>query len=142
MNCPEHTYRHGMARRNSPRDSADVRLIGCCGAYCKTCRSFVQGSCGGCKVGYEEGRRHISRARCRIKKCCLGVKGFGTCAECPGSGTCEVLGAFHAKRWPEYAKYKESLEFMERCGYSAFIERARGWTRSYGELDARPRKKS
>ena len=47
-----------------------IREIGCCGAYCKTCRMASTGSqCKGCKLGYEEGQRDINKAKCKIKTC-------------------------------------------------------------------------
>lgn len=44
--------------------------IGCCGAYCGTCREFEK-TCKGCKPGYLDGSRDLNRARCKMKKCCL-----------------------------------------------------------------------
>ena len=38
--------------------------IGCCGAYCKTCREY-QKACKGCKQGYLDGSRDLSRARAK-----------------------------------------------------------------------------
>ena len=35
--------------------------IGCCGAYCGTCREY-QKTCKGCKPGYLDGSRDLSRA--------------------------------------------------------------------------------
>ena len=43
---------------------------GCCGAYCGTCREY-RNTCKGCKTGYLDGSRDLSRARCKMKKCCL-----------------------------------------------------------------------
>ena len=40
--------------------------IGCCGAYCKTCREFEK-TCKGCKPGYLDGSRGLSRARWKMK---------------------------------------------------------------------------
>lgn len=40
--------------------------IGCCGAYCGTCREY-QKTCKGCKSGYLDGSRDLSRAKCRMK---------------------------------------------------------------------------
>ena len=34
--------------------------IGCCGAYCKTCREY-QDTCKGCKPGYLDGSRDLRR---------------------------------------------------------------------------------
>lgn len=111
------------------------RFIGCCGAYCRTCRSFVRGDCKGCKLGYDDGERDIARARCRVKVCCFARNGWETCAECPKSDACETLGAFHRKKWNEYEGYRQSLEFIRENGYTAFIDRAKGWTKAYGELE-------
>lgn len=55
--------------------------IGCCGAYCKTCREF-QKTCKGCKPGYWDGSRDVSRAKSKIKKYRL-AKEYCTCVECP-----------------------------------------------------------
>ena len=44
----------------------DTEEIGCCGAYCKTCREY-QKSCKGCKQGYLDGSRDLSRAKCRFE---------------------------------------------------------------------------
>ena len=44
--------------------------IGCCGAYRKTCREYKK-TCKGCKPGYRDGSRNLSRAKCKMKKCCL-----------------------------------------------------------------------
>ena len=52
-----------------------IREIGCCGAYCKTCRSYTTGNnCRGCKLGYESGERDINKAKCKIKVCCCKEK--------------------------------------------------------------------
>ena len=48
----------------------DTEKIGCCGAYCKTCREFEK-TCKGCKPGYLDSSRDLSRVKCRMKKCCL-----------------------------------------------------------------------
>ncbi len=130
-----------MKAIRAPKGIPEARLIGCCGAYCKTCRAFVLGSCRGCKLGYERGERYIARARCRIKRCCFGDRDFETCAECPELGKCETLASFYGKKWKEYGRYRESLEFIRREGYSAFIGRSRGWDRAYGELRSRSQRK-
>jgi hypothetical protein len=123
-----------MKRTGGSRKADEGRFIGCCGAYCKTCRSFVLGSCKGCKLGYDEGKRSMARARCRIKVCCFGEKKQETCAECSGYGDCDILAAFHGKKWPEYRKYKESLEFIRAHGCQEFCRRAKDWRRADGEL--------
>ena len=131
-----------MKRTRVPKGIPDERYIGCCGAYCRTCRSFVAGSCKGCRLGYETGERDIARARCRIKRCCFGDRGLETCAECPEFDRCGTLAAFHGKRCKEYGRYRKSLEFIRREGYPAFIERSEGWEKAYGELGPRRHRKA
>ena len=66
--------------------------VGCCGASCKTCREFEK-TCKGCKPGYLDGSRDLSRAKCRMKKCCL-TKGHITCADCEEYEYCETIQSF------------------------------------------------
>ncbi|MEW5747211.1 MAG: DUF3795 domain-containing protein [Candidatus Thermoplasmatota archaeon] len=131
-----------MKRRERPREAEGAEFVGCCGAYCRTCRSFVLGDCKGCRLGYDEGERDISRARCRVKVCCIRDKGLGTCADCPEFDRCGTLAAFHGKKWKEYGRYRESLEFIRREGYPAFIETSKGWERGYGDLGPPRRKRA
>lgn len=123
--------------RVSESDGYDTpgRFIGCCGAYCKTCRALAEGTCRGCKLGYDSGERDISKARCRIKVCCFGDREYETCADCPDYETCEIISAFFSKKGYKYKKYRESLEFIRRCGYEKFAEPAAGWKNAYGRLD-------
>jgi len=44
-----------MGNSNTENQEKTIRFIGCCGAYCKTCKAFIDGSCKGCKLGYQEG---------------------------------------------------------------------------------------
>jgi len=107
--------------------------IGCCGAYCKTCRASKTGShCRGCKLGYDTGERDIKRAKCRIKLCCL-EKGFQTCADCSGFSSCEKL----RNRFKGYQlrKYLEILGFIRKNGYGRFAEVAGEWNGPYGKLN-------
>ncbi len=67
----------------------DTEKIGCCGAYRKTCCEFEK-TCKGCKPGYLDGSRDLSRAKCRMKKCCL-TKGHITCADCEKYDRCEIM---------------------------------------------------
>jgi hypothetical protein len=129
----------GMKRRTEGGVPPE-RFIGCCGAYCRTCQSFVRGDCKGCKLGYDDGQRDIARARCRIKVCCFARNGWETCAECPEHGSCDILTAFHDKKWKEYRGYGESIGFIRANGYPEFIIAARDWTKAYGELGPRKRK--
>ena len=70
----------------------DTEKIGCCGAYRKTCCEFEK-TCKGCKPGYLDGSRDLSRAKCRMKKCCL-TKGHITCADCEKYDRCEIMQFF------------------------------------------------
>ncbi len=45
--------------------------VGCCGAYCGACKVIKDNLCKGCKLGYADGARNISKAKCKIKVCCL-----------------------------------------------------------------------
>lgn len=112
----------------------DVLRIGCCGAYCHTCRALSDGACRGCKLGYENGERDISRARCKIKVCCFGEKGFATCADCPDLASCETVQGFYGKNGHKYGRYRQAVEFIEEHGYVDFLEAASGWKRPYGKL--------
>lgn len=112
----------------------EVSLIGCCGAYCGTCPALTDHSCKGCKLGYEDGSRDIRAARCAIKRCCLMKKRFNTCADCPDYGYCTIIQGFFAKNGYKYKKYLESLEFIRKHAYPAFIAAARAWKRAYGKL--------
>ncbi len=114
--------------------ASEDRFIGCCGAYCKTCRPFILGHCRGCKLGYDDGKRDIARAKCKIKVCCFGTRKQETCAECPEYDTCDVLADFHGKKSREYKNYRESLEFIRANGYPEFVKRARVWKRACGKL--------
>lgn len=111
------------------------RLVGCCGAYCKTCRALAEGACKGCKLGYDTGERDIGKARCRIKLCCFGEKRLETCAECQDYDKCDIISGFHNKKGYKYKKYRESLEFIRKYGYGKFAESAAGWNGAYGRLD-------
>ena len=78
-----------------------TKYVACCGAYCKTCRPFVNGFCKGCKLGYQSGARDLARAKCRIKVCCLN-RGFESCADCPDLDGCTIIRAFHDKSGHKY----------------------------------------
>jgi len=110
-----------------------IKYVACCGAYCKTCRPFVNGFCRGCKLGYQSGERDLARARCRIKVCCLNL-GFESCADCPDLDGCTIISAFHDKSGYKYHKYKQSTEFIRKHGYAEFARQADGWTGAYGRL--------
>ncbi|MDK2988836.1 MAG: hypothetical protein PWR16_365 [Methanoculleus sp.] len=108
--------------------------IGCCGAYCGTCRALKEQACKGCKIGYDTGERDIDRARCRIKVCCV-KKGYTSCADCPEIHACRTLNEFYAKNGYKYKKYKQAIEFIGQKGYSAFLNIADTWTNAYGKYE-------
>jgi hypothetical protein len=109
-----------------------IEEIGCCGAYCGTCRALKEGACRGCKLGYQTGERDLSKAKCAMKVCCVG-KGYSSCADCAEYSSCATLQAFYAKNGYKYGKYREALEFIREHGYDAFIALADGWHGPYGK---------
>jgi len=112
-----------------------LRYIGCCGAYCRTCRPFTEGVCKGCKPGYDNGTRVIDKARCRMKVCCFGERNFETCADCPDFDLCPIIAGFFSKTGYKYKKYRQSLEFIRKNGYSGFLKSSETWKGPYGKLD-------
>lgn len=115
-------------------DSMSIREIGCCGAYCKTCRALSDEACRGCKLGYENGERNITKSRCRIKICCFKNRSLETCADCPEYLSCALIGDFQGKNGYKYKKYKQSLDFIKENGYAHFLRLAGTWKGPYGRL--------
>jgi hypothetical protein len=111
------------------------RFVGCCGAYCRTCKPYVDGLCKGCKIGFDTGERDIDRAKCKIKLCCFRDRELDTCADCPSLGSCETIGSWYAKKGYKYRKYKHSIDFIRENGYPRFIQRADKWKGAYGKLE-------
>lgn len=116
--------------------------IGCCGAYCRTCRALADGSCKGCRLGYGDGAggslggaRDISRARCAVKRCCFGERGLATCADCSEYSACDIVQGFYARRGHKYGRYRQATEFIRAHGYAVFLRRAEGWRGAYGALE-------
>lgn len=100
-----------------------IREIGCCGAYCKTCRASTKGSeCRGCKIGYESEERDINKAKCKIKICCFKDRKLETCSDCQDYSTCKIIYSFHDKSGYKYKKYKQSIEFIRKNGYTKYIK--------------------
>lgn len=114
--------------------ASQIVLIGCCGAYCGTCPALMENSCKGCRLGYDNGTRDLRAARCAMKRCCLMEKKLDTCADCPDYAECPKIMGFFAKKGYKYGKYRESLEYIRRHGYAAFLETAGMWKRAYGRL--------
>ncbi len=111
-----------------------IKFIGCCGAYCKTCPPLKEGYCKGCKLGYEAGKRNIKDAKCKMKVCCF-KKNLETCADCPGYPGCKTIIEFHGKNGYKYKKYTQSIEFIRKNGYEEFLKTARTWKCAYGRLE-------
>ncbi len=111
----------------------DTEKIGCCGAYCKTCREFLK-TCKGCKLGYLNGLRDLRRAKCSIKICCL-TKGYITCADCDIFDSCETIQSFIQHPGYKYSKYKQALAFIRANGYTAFMNAADHWKNAYGKYE-------
>jgi hypothetical protein len=106
--------------------------IGCCGAYCKTCPELRRSRCQGCKIGYENGKRDIRKAKCKMKVCCIEKK-LNTCADCDTYSICELIQEFYGKKSYKYRKYEEATLFIREKGYSNFLEVADGWKNQYGK---------
>ncbi len=112
-----------------------IREIGCCGAYCKTCRALTTGSiCRGCKLGYRDGERDINRAKCKIKVCCFRDRQLETCADCDDYFNCNIIQGLYKKNGYKYGKYKQSIEFIRENGYDKFTNIADTWRGPYGKL--------
>jgi hypothetical protein len=112
----------------------EILKIGCCGAYCKTCRALADEACRGCKLGYDGGERDINKAKCKIKVCCFRDKGFNTCADCPELASCGIMQEFFGKKGYKYRKYHQSIKYIKENGYARFIKVANIWKGPYGKL--------
>lgn len=117
-----------------------LREIGCCGAYCKTCRAY-RVACKGCKTGYDTGERDIAKARCKVKLCCV-TRYQETCADCSEYVACEALGALHGKPGYKYGKYRQALEYVRENGYEPFLVVADRWSGAYGKYPPNDETKS
>lgn len=111
-----------------------VLEIGCCGAYCKTCKVYASGVCRGCKAGYGPGGRDLRKAKCAVKVCCL-QKGCQTCADCAQYPACQPLGALYRKNGYKYQKYRQATAFIREYGYTAFLAAADRWSGAYGKYE-------
>lgn len=111
-----------------------IQQIGCCGAYCGTCKELANQICKGCKIGYGYGERDINKAKCGIKKCCI-KNCFSTCADCSSFSSCMIINEFYSKRGYKYGKYKEAIEFIKKNGYDKFLRIADTWKNVYGKYE-------
>jgi hypothetical protein len=109
--------------------------IGCCAAYCGTCLALADGTCRGCRMGYDTAERDIKKARCKMKVCCITKLGTAhTCADCPDCLTCDTLQGLYRKNGYKYKKYQQSLDFIRTHGYDPFLEATSKWKGAYGKL--------
>ncbi len=127
-------FHHSPSRQKEGDEVSPPRYIGCCGAYCRTCNVLKEGICRGCKLGYGSGEREISRTKCVMKVCCFKDKKLETCADCTEYATCERIQVFYSHKGYKYRKYRESLEFIRKKGYPAFLQQADEWKGAYGKL--------
>ncbi len=108
--------------------------IGCCGAYCRTCRPFAAQQCRGCKLGYATLERDLSKAKCKIKICCLN-KQLSSCADCAEYPGCEIITNFHDKQGQKYGKYRQAISYIRDNGYDAFLAVADHWKNAHGRYN-------
>jgi len=108
-----------------------VEEIGCCGAYCKTCKEY-NNTCKGCKIGYLSGARDLSKAKCKIKVCCIKRKSI-SCADCARYEVCPIIQEFHHHKGYKYGKYKQAVAYIRSNGYEAFMKTADTWKNAYGK---------
>jgi hypothetical protein len=124
-----------MTNISTENEESPLRFIGCCGAYCKTCKALRDGTCKGCKLGYEKGNRDISKSKCPIKVCCFRDKKMETCADCDDYSICKIITEFYSeKKGYKYKKYRESIDFIREKGYPQFLKFANDWNGPYGRL--------
>jgi len=106
--------------------------VGCCGAYCRTCKVYTENACKGCKIGYINGERDLSKAKCKIKVCCMS-KDYYSCAECPEYDNCSIIQEFHNHAGYKYVKYKQAIAYIKDNGYEAFLKIADSWVNTFGK---------
>ena len=109
-----------------------IEELGCCGAYCGTCPVLKEKLCHSCKLGYQNGERDLSKAKCKIKICCIR-KGLHSCADCSQYSACKLIQDFYQKNGYKYKKYREAIEFIRSNGYAKFIKIADQWKIQYGK---------
>ncbi|MEX1307127.1 MAG: DUF3795 domain-containing protein [Eubacteriales bacterium] len=111
-----------------------TEAIGCCGAYCGSCRAYRDKTCKGCKLGYADGTRDLKKAKCKIKRCCVG-KGYISCADCLAYDRCETIQRFHQHEGYKYGKYRKAIALIKAKGYDEYLKIAKKWTHAYGKFE-------
>ncbi|NMC55644.1 MAG: DUF3795 domain-containing protein [Eubacteriaceae bacterium] len=108
--------------------------LGCCGAYCRTCKVYIENLCKGCKIGYVDGTRDLAKAKCQIKICCIS-QNYASCADCIEYRQCETINNFYNHQGYKYKKYKQAIEYIINAGYEAFFQIADEWENAYGKYE-------
>ena len=111
-----------------------IEAVGCCGAYCGSCKVLHSDYCEGCKIGYLNGERDINKAKCKMKVCCIS-KQYNSCADCSELETCQIINDFFSKNGYKYKKYKQAIDFISQYGYENFLEIADNWNNAYGKYE-------
>ena len=114
--------------------NSSVEDIGCCGAFCGSCKVKKENFCIGCKIGYKTGERELSKAKCKMKVCCIG-RNHNTCADCEGLNDCRIINDFFNKNGYKYKKYREAIFYIATNGYPAFLKQTEKWTMQYGKYE-------
>jgi len=91
-------------------------------------------ACRGCKLGYQNGTRDISKAKCKIKVCCI-MKNYNSCADCDIYESYAIISKFQSNNGYKYRKYRQALEFVRLHGYAKFIEIADKWKIQFGRYE-------
>jgi hypothetical protein len=102
----------------------------CCGAYCAACKAHMK-SCKGYKTGYGSDGRHIAKAKCAIKRCCMG-RTLTSCADFNEAVSWVTLQAFYGHEGYKYGKYRQALDYIRAHGYDCFLEIADNWSSAFG----------
>lgn len=84
-------------------------------------------------MGYEDNEREISKARCKIKVCCISHH-HQSCSDCSEYAECSILNSFYSKNGYKYRKYKQATEFIKKNGYTAFLVIADKWLNAHGKF--------
>ena len=96
------------------------------------CKVLKDGACKGCKIGYDDGSRELSKAKCKIKVCCM-TRQYNSCADCEDYETCGIVQEFYNKNGYKYKKYKQAIDFIRENGYTEYLKIADQWTMQYGK---------
>ena len=115
-----------------------IEEIGCCGAYFRTCREYLK-ICKGCKPGYLDGSRDLSRAKRKMNKCYL-TRGHITCGDCGEYDRCKTIQLVLNHAGYNDSKCKQALEYIRAHGHTDFLKAEEHWTGTYGKYPEQNRK--